>query len=334
MNLADFDYLLPTNLIAQSPIVPRSSSSLMVLSGREIEHRKFHNLVDYLEEGDVLVVNDSRVLPARLGGRKKSGGRVDCLIVKIDGREALCLLRGKNLCAGTGISFEGGSLSGTVKGRQDDKFLVEFDSDNLPDVLNRIGRAPTPPYIKEEARMEQYQTVYAKNDGSIAAPTAGLHFTKGLLKELEEKGVKIASVTLHVGVGTFAPVKTNDVRRHRMEPEYFTIDQENAALINDRNGRLVAVGTTTVKALESACDDNGDIRPTSGWSELFICPAYKFKAPIDALLTNFHLPKSTLLMLVCAYAGKDEIFNAYRTAIKAGYRFYSFGDAMFIVNKI
>lgn len=328
--LVDFDYHLPKKLIAQSPIVPRNSSSLMVLNGRGVEHRKFYNLVDYLEEGDVLVVNESRVLPARLFGRKKTGGKVDCLIVKREGKEALCLLRGKNIDAGTEISFEGGALSGLVKEKLNDKFLVEFDSKNPLKILNCIGRPPTPPYIKKAARMKQYQTVYAKRDGSIAAPTAGLHFTEGLLKELEEKGVKIASVTLHIGPGTFASVKVNEIRRHRMEPEYFEIDRKDASQINNRKGGLVAVGTTTVKALESACDDSGTVHPASGWSDLFIYPRYKFKAPIDAFLTNFHLPKSTLLMLVCAYAGKDEIFNAYQTAIKKRYRFYSFGDAMFI----
>lgn len=330
MKLADFDYSLPKNLIAQSPAVPRSSSRLMVLSGVGIEHRKFYNFIDYLEAGDVLVVNDSRVLPARLSGRKKTGGKVDCLIVKREGNFALCLLRGKNLAAGTKISFEGGILSGIVKGKEGDKFLVEFDSDDLEHVLDRVGRVPTPPYIKKEANMKQYQTVYAKNSGSIAAPTAGLHFTEELIKALEEKGVKIAYVTLHVGPGTFAPVKAEDIYGHTMAPEYFSIDGEDAALINNREGRLIAVGTTTVKTLESACDDNGIVQPVSGWSELFICPPYKFKAPIDALLTNFHLPKSTLLMLVCAYAGRAEIFNAYEAAIEAGYRFYSFGDAVLI----
>jgi len=211
MNLEDFDYHLPKKLIAQSPTVPRNSSSLMVLNGREIEHGKFYSLIDYLEKGDVVVVNDSRVLPARIFGRKKTGGKVDCLIVEREGKEALCLLRGKNIGAGTEISFEGGALSGLVKKRLNDKFLVEFDSDskNLMKILNRIGRAPTPPYIKKEARMKQYQTVYAKKDGSIAAPTAGLHFTYGLLKKLEKKGVKVASVTLHIGLDTFAPVKIN-----------------------------------------------------------------------------------------------------------------------------
>jgi S-adenosylmethionine:tRNA ribosyltransferase-isomerase len=330
MKLTDFDYPLPKKLIAQSPAVPRSSSSLMVVNGRGIEHRRFYNLVDYLEKGDVLVVNNSKVLPARLFGRKKTGGKVDCLIVKREGKGAICLLRGKNIAAGTKISFEDGALSGLVKEKQNDRFLVEFDSDNLPGVLNRIGRAPTPPYIKKLAHMKQYQTVYAKSDGSIAAPTAGLHFTDGLLKKIEKKGVKVAKVTLHVGLGTFAPVKVKDVQKHKMEAEYFKINKKDAKQINNRKGRLVPVGTTTVKTLESACDDSGIVHPASGWSELFIYPGHKFRAHIDALLTNFHLPKSTLLMLVCAYAGKNETFNAYQIAVKKKYRFYSFGDAMLI----
>lgn len=328
--LQDFDYLLPNELIAQSPMVPRNASSLMVLNKGEIEHRKFYNISDYLEAGDVLVVNNSKVLPARLLGKKSTGGRVDCLLVKSEGNEALCLLRGKNIRAGTRISFENGALSGTVKEKKEEKFLVEFDSLNLKKIINEVGRVPTPPYIKKEAQMKQYQTVYAKNDGSIAAPTAGLHFTKGLLEKIEKKGVEVAKVTLHVGLGTFAPVKENNIKNHEMEAEFFKINKKDANMINKRKGRLVAVGTTTVKTLESAYDENGNVLPAFGWSELFIYPSYKFKAPIDALLTNFHLPKSTLLMLVCAYAGKKEIFKAYEEAVKRKYRFYSFGDAMLI----
>ncbi len=329
MKLDYFDYKLPKGLIAQSPMVPRSASSLMVLDGGQISHEKFYNFVEYLESGDVLVVNDSKVLPARLFGMKSTGGKVECLIVEKDGSNARCLLRGKNIRAGTKISFEGDALSGTVKEKTNDEFLIEFDSLNLEKILNKIGRAPTPPYIKKLANTRQYQTVYAKNDGSIAAPTAGLHFTEGLLLKLKNKGVKIAHVTLHVGIGTFAPVKVPGIQRHVMEAEYFKITKKDAKLINNRKGRLVAVGTTTVKTLESACD--GDkVLPGSGSSELFIYPEYKFKAPIDGLLTNFHLPKSTLLMLVSAYAGRDEIFSAYGAGVKEKYRFYSFGDAMFI----
>jgi S-adenosylmethionine:tRNA ribosyltransferase-isomerase len=330
LKLEDFDYRLPKSLIAQSPMVPRNASNLMVLGGGEIEHRKFYGLVDYLEKGDVLVVNNSKVLPARLFGRKSTGGKVECLVVEISGKEGMCLLRGKNIRSGTKLSFEDRALAGGVKEKVDDKFVVEFDSANLKKVLNKIGRAPTPPYIKKLANMHQYQTVYAKNDGSIAAPTAGLHFTDGLLKKIEKKGVKIANVTLHVGLGTFAPVKENKINNHEMEAEFFKINKKDAEKINNRRGRLIAVGTTTVKTLESACDDDGTVMPASGPSDLFIYPGYKFKAPIDALLTNFHLPKSTLLMLVCAYAGKKEIFEAYELAVKQKYRFYSFGDAMLI----
>jgi S-adenosylmethionine:tRNA ribosyltransferase-isomerase len=311
-------------------MVPRNASSLMVLNDSEIEHRKFYNITDHLKSGDVLVVNDSKVLPARLFGKKSTGGKVDCLLVKSEGNEALCLLRGKNIAAGTKISFEDGALSCIVKEKLVDKFLVEFNSPSLKKILNRIGRAPTPPYIKKEARMGQYQTVYAKDNGSIAAPTAGLHFTDGLLNKIRDRGVKVVSVTLHVGLGTFAPVKVKYIQKHKMEAEYFNINKKDAKRINNRKGRLIAVGTTTVKTLESACDKFGNVKPTSGWSELFIYPRYKFRAPIDALLTNFHLPKSTLLMLVCAYAGKKEIFNAYQIAVRNKYRFYSFGDAMLI----
>ena len=330
MKLEDFDYRLPKALIAQSPMVPRNASNLMVLGDGKIEHKKFYNIVDYLERGDVLVVNNSKVLPARLFGKKSTGGKVECLVVEISGKEATCLLRGKNIHAGTKISFEGDALSGTVKEKQNDKFLIEFHSSNLKKILNKVGRAPTPPYIKREANMRQYQTVYAKNDGSIAAPTAGLHFTGGLLKKIEKRGVKIANVTLHVGLGTFAPVKENVIKNHRMEAEFFKINKKDADKINKRKGRLIGVGTTTVKTLESACSEDGTVMPASGPSDLFIYPGYKFKAPIDALLTNFHLPKSTLLMLVCAYAGKKEIFRAYKEAVERKYRFYSFGDAMLI----
>ncbi len=330
LKLEDFDYRLPKGLIAQSPMAPRSASKLMVLGDDKIEHRKFYNIVDYLEKGDVLVVNDSKVLPARLFGKKSTGGKVECLVVEINGKDAACLLRGKNIRSGTKLSFESGTLAGTVKEKQNDKFVVEFDSLNLKKILNRVGRVPTPPYIKKEANMRQYQTVYAKNDGSIAAPTAGLHFTDGLLSKIEKKGVKIANVTLHVGLGTFAPVKENNIKNHMMEAEFFKINKKDAEKINNRKGRLVAVGTTTVKTLESACDESGIVHPSSGPSDIFIYPGYKFKAPIDALLTNFHLPKSTLLMLVCAYAGKEEIFGAYKEAVERKYRFYSFGDAMLI----
>jgi S-adenosylmethionine:tRNA ribosyltransferase-isomerase len=294
--LQDFDYLLPNELIAQSPMVPRNASSLMVLNDSEIEHRKFYNITDHLKSGDVLVVNDSKVLPARLFGKKSTGGKVDCLLVKSEGNEALCLLRGKNIAAGTKISFEDGALSCIVKEKLVDKFLVEFNSPSLKKILNRIGRAPTPPYIKKEARMRQYQTVYAKDNGSIAAPTAGLHFTDGLLNKIRDRGVKVVSVTLHVGLGTFAPVKVKYIQKHKMEAEYFNINKKDAKRINNRKGRLIAVGTTTVKTLESACDKFGNVKPTSGWSELFIYPRYKFRAPIDALLTNFQINTTNACM--------------------------------------
>lgn len=330
MDLSDFDYHLPKRLIAQSPREPRDSSLLMVLKDGGIKHKKFYDLPDYLVRGDVLVINNSKVLPARLLGKKKSGGAVDCLIVKQNGREALSLLKGKNLAPGTKISFEDGALSCIIKKRLNGKFLLKFDSEGVKKIMGRIGRPPIPPYIKKNLEMRKYQTIYAKHDGSIAAPTAGLHFTEGLIRKLKKDGIKIASLTLHIGPGTFSTVKAQKIGQHVMEPEQFKIEKRDANLINNRKGRLIAVGTTTVKALESACDEEGAIRSTSAQSGLFIHPPHKFRSHIDALLTNFHLPKSTLLMLVCAYAGKDEIFFAYQSAIKERYRFYSLGDAMLI----
>jgi S-adenosylmethionine:tRNA ribosyltransferase-isomerase len=327
MNLSDFDYTLPKDRIAQSPAEPRSSCRLMVLGDR-IEHKRFYEIVDYFKEGDILVVNDSKVVPAKLVGRKETGGRVECLLVERRGEEGTCLIRGKKIRPGTKMIFQKG-LSAVVTDKLGDKYGIRFEPQGaLEELLERIGKPPTPPYIKREVEEREYQTVYASKPGSIAAPTAGLHFTQELLEEIKDKGARIAFITLHVGIGTFSPVKVEDPRQHRMEAEYFEIDEENAKAINDGE-RLIACGTTTVKALESAFK-NGKIQPVSGWSDLFIYPPYDFRAPIDGIITNFHLPKSTLLMLVCAYAGRERILNAYREAIEKGYRFYSLGDAMFI----
>lgn len=326
MKLSDFNYHLPKELIAQKPPRKRSSSRLMVLNGSEVMHRRFYDIVKYLQKGDVLVVNDSRVMPARLFGRKKTGGRVEVLLVKKDGKTWKCLIKGKNIRAGTEIIFN--ELKGVVTEKKGNKFKVDFDSGNFEKILEKHGKMPIPPYIKGEVEKSRYQTVYASNPGSIAAPTAGLHFTKRLLKEIESRGVKIASVTLHVGLGTFEPVKVEDITQHRMEAEYLEIGEKDARIINKTRGRLAAVGTTALKALESASDEDGNIKTISTWSNLFIYPSYKFKTRVDCLITNFHLPKSTLLMLVCAYAGRERILNAYDIAIKNSYRFYSFGDAM------
>ncbi len=329
MKLSDFDYFLPKELIAQSPVEPRDSSRLMVL-GQCIEHRRFSDILDYFEAGDTLVLNDSRVIPAKLRGKKSTGGRVEALVVSKNGEGYECLIRGKNIHEGAKLHF--GELEATVlevREKYGTRYLVDFKG-NLEDVLERTGEAPLPPYIKKKLEdKNRYQTVYSKEKGSIAAPTAGLHFTKELLKRIMEKGVSIAYVTLHVGIGTFAPVKVQDIEAHTMEPEYFSIRAGSAEIITKTKGKLIAAGTTTVKALESSCVD-GEIIAKEGASELFIYPPYKFKSGIDAMITNFHLPKSTLLMLTGAFAGRERLLEAYSEAMRNSYRFYSFGDAMLI----
>lgn len=329
MKLTDFDYFLPKELIAQSPVEPRDSSRLMVLE-RGIEHRRFSDIPDYFEAGDTLVLNDSRVIPAKLHGTKSTGGKVEALVVSKNGEGYECLIRGKNIHEGAKLHFD--ELEATVlevREKYGTRYLVDFKG-NLEDVLERTGEAPLPPYIKKKLKdRNRYQTVYSKEKGSIAAPTAGLHFTNELLKRIKEKGVNIAYVTLHVGIGTFAPVKVQDIEAHAMEPEYFSINEMSAEIITKTKGKLIAAGTTTVKALESSCVD-GEITAKEGASELFIYPPYKFKSGIDAMITNFHLPKSTLLMLTGAFAGRERLLEAYSEAMQNSYRFYSFGDAMLI----
>ncbi len=330
--LEDYDYSLPRELIAQEPAAPRDSSRLMVVRGEKIEHRLFRDLPEYFNGGDVLVLNDTRVIPARLRGRKASGGAVEVLLVEEKEQSTWrCLIKGKNIRDGTLLIFNG--MKGTVTEKIDGAFIVKFDSDSVIDAIEKIGMPPVPPYIKRHASMEQYQTVYASKPGSIAAPTAGLHFTDELLHALEKMGVKIARVTLHIGLGTFMPVKTSDITKHKMEKEFFEVSQQTADTINNArsNGcRIFAAGTTTLKTLESASNPSGVIEPRRGASNLFIYPPYEFKSQVDALITNFHLPRSTLLMLVCAFAGRERIFKAYEEAIAQRYRFYSFGDAMLI----
>lgn len=332
MKLSDFDYHLPSELIAQSPIEPRDSSRLMVL-GKDIEHRYFADIIDYFEEGDTLVLNDSRVIPAKLSGKKSTGGHVEALVVSKSGAGYECLIRGKNIREGTNLYF--GELKATIleviKNENASRYLVEFNCNgNLNDILEKIGEAPLPPYIKKKLDdRNRYQTIYSKEKGSIAAPTAGLHFTNELLNRIRDKGVNIAYVTLHVGIGTFSPVKVENLESHIMEPEYITINAESAEIINGTRGKLIAAGTTTVKALESSCV-NGNITAKEGFSQLFIYPPYTFKSGIDAIITNFHLPKSTLLMLVSAFAGRERLIDAYKEAISNSYRFYSFGDAMLV----
>ncbi len=336
MNTSDFYYELPKELIAQKPVEPRDSSRMLVLdkNNGNIEHKHFYDIIDFLEEGDCLVVNDSRVIPARIFGTKKeTGANVEFLLLKqISGNkwETLCK-PGKKAKAGAEFSFGDGIMNATVVEVKDDgNRIVEFDCDeNFFSALDKIGQMPLPPYITEKLEdKERYQTVYSNELGSAAAPTAGLHFTRELMKKIEEKGIKIAYVTLHVGLGTFRPVKVDDITKHKMHSEHYEIPEETAEIIKDtkKNGkRVIAVGTTSCRTLESVATQFGEIKKCDGWTDIFIYPGYKFKV-LDGLITNFHLPESTLIMLVSAFAGYDNIMNAYKTAVKENYRFFSFGD--------
>lgn len=339
MKVKDFDYYLPEELIAQTPIEKRDESRLMVLDKKTktIEHRHFKNILEYLEPGDVLVRNNTKVIPARLYGQKETGAKVEFLLLNNIEKDIWeCIVRpGNKLHIGTKVIFGNGLLvaeildtmpGGTRK--------VEFHYDGIfNEILDKIGLMPLPPYIHESLKeKERYQTVYAKYEGSAAAPTAGLHFTPELLEEIQKKGVEIANVTLHVGIGTFRPVKEEAVEEHEMHSEHFYIKQEDAEKINKakkEGHRVIAVGTTSCRVLESIADENGYVEETEGDTQIFIYPGYKFKC-LDALITNFHLPQSTLLMLVSALAGKDYIMESYNEAVKEKYRFFSFGDAMFI----
>lgn len=340
MKVSDFYFELPEELIAQYPLEKRDSSRLMVLDKKtgEIEHRKFHDILEYLNEGDTLVLNNTRVLPARLIGEKEeTGGKIEFLLLKrIEGNKWECLAKpGRKAKVGTVFTFGEGKLKAIVReiGEEGNR-IIEFKYDGIfEQVLDDLGQMPLPPYIHEKLEdKERYQTVYSKEKGSAAAPTAGLHFTEELLKEIKDKGVNIAYLTLHVGLGTFRPVKVDDVNNHVMHSEYYHLDKENAELINktkEAGKRVIAVGTTSSRTLETIGDENGRVREQSGWTDIFIYPGYKFKI-VDNLITNFHLPESTLIMLVSALAGQDNIMNAYNTAVKEKYRFFSFGDSMFI----
>ncbi|PWX12868.1 tRNA preQ1(34) S-adenosylmethionine ribosyltransferase-isomerase QueA [Clostridium perfringens] len=326
--------------MAQYPLEKRDSSRLMVLDKKtgEIEHRKFHDILEYLNEGDTLVLNNTRVLPARLIGEKEeTGGKIEFLLLKrIEGDKWECLAKpGRKAKVGTVFTFGEGKLKAIVReiGEEGNR-IIEFMYDGIfEQVLDELGQMPLPPYIHEKLEdKERYQTVYSKEKGSAAAPTAGLHFTEELLKEIKDKGVNIAYLTLHVGLGTFRPVKVDDVNNHVMHSEYYHLDKENAELINktkEAGKRVIAVGTTSSRTLETIGDENGRVREQSGWTDIFIYPGYKFKI-VDNLITNFHLPESTLIMLVSALAGQENIMNAYNTAVKEKYRFFSFGDSMFI----
>lgn len=340
MKTSDFYYELPKELIAQTPVEPRDSSRLMVLNREtgEIEHRHFYDILDYLNEGDLLVCNDSRVLPARIFGVKETGARVEFLLLKqITGNrwETLCK-PGKKAREGAEFIFGDGIMKAKIAGvTEDGNRIVDFDcNENFFAALDKIGQMPLPPYITEELKdRERYQTVYSHEPGSAAAPTAGLHFTEELMEKLRAKGVNIAYVTLHVGLGTFRPVKVDDVTKHKMHSEHYEIPEETARLINQtkQNGkRVIAVGTTSCRTLESVASFYGEIKPCDGFTDIFIYPGYEFKV-LDGLITNFHLPESTLIMLVSAFAGYDNIMNAYKTAVEEKYRFFSFGDAMLII---
>lgn len=337
---SDFYFDLPQELIAQDPLEDRSSSRLLVLDKEtgEMEHRVFHDIVEYLHEGDCLVLNNTKVIPARLMGTKKdTGATIEVLLLKRHENDIWETLvkPGKKAKPGTVITFGEGLLTGTVVDIVDEgNRLIQFSYEGIfEEVLDKLGEMPLPPYITHKLQdKNRYQTVYAKYEGSAAAPTAGLHFTKELLAQVAEKGVKIAYVTLHVGLGTFRPVKEENVLEHHMHSEFYQVTPEAAKLINDTKaagGRVICVGTTSCRTIESAADQNGVVQAGCGDTEIFIYPGYQFKV-LDNLITNFHLPESTLIMLVSALAGREHVLHAYETAVEMKYRFFSFGDAMFI----
>ena len=337
---SDFWYDLPEELIAQTPLQKRDTSRLMVLNRETgaVTHRHFYDILDYLKPGDCLVMNDSRVLPARLLGHRPTGGAVEVLLLRDLGNQCWeCLCKpGRKMQVGNEVIFGNGELTATVKAVQEDgNRVVEFHYEGIfLEVLERLGKMPLPPYIKAElADQERYQTVYSREVGSAAAPTAGLHWTKELLEKAREKGVKTAFVTLHVGLGTFRPVKAENILEHHMHSELCMMSEETAAILNETKasgGRVICVGTTSCRTLESLVREDGTFEAGSKWTEIFIYPGYQFKA-MEGLITNFHLPESTLVMLVSAFAGRENVLNAYAEAVKERYRFFSFGDAMCIL---
>ena len=340
MKTSDFDFYLPEELIAQHPLEKRDYSKLMVLDKEtgKIEHKHVYNVIEYLNPGDTLVLNNTRVMPARLIGEKaESGGKIEFLLLKrIEGDKWECLAKpGKRAKIGTEFVFGKGKLKCKVVDIvEEGNRIIEFSYDGIfEQVLDELGEMPLPPYITERLDdRERYQTVYSKEQGSAAAPTAGLHFTKELLEEVKKKGVNIAYVTLHVGLGTFRPVKVDDVNEHVMHSEFYNLEEEDAKIINDtkkRGNKIISVGTTSTRTLETIGDENGFVKAQSGWTNIFIYPGYEFKV-VDKLITNFHLPESTLIMLVSALSGKEKVMNAYNEAVKERYRFFSFGDSMII----
>lgn len=341
MNVKDFYFDLPQELIAQDPLEDRSASRLLVLNKTtgEVCHQSFKNIVNYLHPGDCLVINDTKVIPARLyGAKKETNAKIELLLLKRRENDIWETLvkPGKKARPGTEISFGEGLLTGTILDTIDDgNRLIQFHYQGIfEEILDQLGQMPLPPYITHQLRdKNRYQTVYAKHEGSAAAPTAGLHFTQKLLDEIEAMGVSIARVTLHVGLGTFRPVKVENVLDHHMHSEFYRIEQSEADKINQakaRGRRVICVGTTSCRTIESAALDNGEVPAKSGWTDIFIYPGYTFKV-LDALITNFHLPESTLVMLVSALAGREHVLHAYQEAIHERYRFFSFGDAMLII---
>lgn len=340
MKVSDFDFYLPEELIAQHPLEKRDESRLMVLDKKtgEIEHKRFYDIIDYLNKGDTLVLNNTRVMPARLIGEKENtGGKIEFLLLKrVEGDKWECLAKpGKSAREGRRFTFGNGILKAEViEVLENGNRIVEFHYEGIfEQVLDSLGEMPLPPYIHEKLEdKERYQTVYSKEKGSAAAPTAGLHFTKELLKKIQDKGVNIVYLTLHVGLGTFRPVKVENIENHNMHSEFYMLSEESAKIINEtkkRGNRVISVGTTSTRTLETIGDENGMVKEQSGWTNIFIYPGYKFKV-VDNLITNFHLPESTLIMLVSTLAGKENVMNAYNIAVKEKYRFFSFGDAMFI----
>ena len=344
MDVKDFYFDLPQELIAQDPLEDRSSSRLLVLDKKtgEIEHHTFRDVVSYLKKGDCLVINDTKVIPARLFGVKEdTQAKIEVLLLKRKENDIWETLvkPGKKAKPGTVISFGDGLLKGTVVDViEDGNRLIQFSYEGIfEEILDQLGQMPLPPYITHQLKdKNRYQTVYAKHEGSAAAPTAGLHFTKELLKEIEDMGVTIAHVTLHVGLGTFRPVKVDNVLDHHMHSEFYVVEEEEAKKVNDakkNGGRVICVGTTSCRTVESATGEDGILKAGSGLTDIFIYPGYRFKI-LDGLITNFHLPESTLVMLVSALAGRDHVLHAYEEAIKERYRFFSFGDATLIIDNI
>lgn len=341
MKTSDFYYDLPKELIAQDPLEDRSSSRLLFMNKEtgELSHEHFYQVIDHLTEKDCLVINDTKVIPARLYGVKEgTGAMVEILLLKRRENNIWETLvkPGKKCRPGAVISFGDGLLTGTILDVvEEGNRLIQFSYEGIfEEILDQLGEMPLPPYITHKLKdKNRYQTVYARHEGSAAAPTAGLHFTKELLEKIQEKGVRIAHVTLHVGLGTFRPVKVDDVTQHHMHSEFYVVEEDQAKLINDTKaagGRVICVGTTSCRTLESAAGEDGRLKAGSGWTDIFIYPGYQFKL-MDGLITNFHLPESTLIMLVSAFAGKEKVFHAYEEAVKERYRFFSFGDAMMIV---